>query len=278
MKKRSVAAKTVMMVLLIMYLVFLAFPLVWLVSTSFKTPSEIFSEHSTIIPRRPTTENYRSAVVDRGVLKGALNTLKVSAFSAILTLIVATPTSYFLARRQSGLNKAVLGWILASQTFPSILIIVPLFLLLSRVGLADTHAGLIVVYVVWSLPFVLWMLQGYVKGLPVELEEAAAVDGATQSQIIRKIIGPLILPGLVATGLYAFITSWSEFFFALVMLKNPELATIQVILARYRGTEGVALWGPLAAGSIIATIPSLVLFSFMQKGLVSGLLSGSVKS
>ena len=193
-------------------------------------------------------------------------------------MAIATPAAYLLARRPSGINKAVLIWILITQTFPVILIIVPLFLILARLGLVNTHLGLMLVYVVWSLPFVLWMLQGYIAGIPVELEDAAAVDGAGQAQIIRYVLTPLIVPGLVATGLYAFINAWNEFFFALVLLKSPELMTIQVNLSRLKGIEGLARWGPLAAGSVLATIPTLILFAFLQRRLVSGLLTGGLKA
>lgn len=210
-------------------------------------------------------------------MRSAFNTLKISLLSALITLLVALPASYLLARHRSRMNQAVTLWILVSQTFPLILIIVPLFLILSRLGLVNTHAGLVLVYVVWSLPFVLWMLQGYVRGIPPQLEEAAAVDGASQLDILTRIILPLLLPGLIATGLYAFVNAWNEFFFALVMLKSPDLVTLQVNLSRLRGIEGLARWGPLAAGSLIAIVPTLVVFAFMQRRLVSGFLAGSVK-
>lgn len=259
------------------YVLFLAFPMVWLLSTAFKPTAEIFT-NSGMFALQPTLDNFAVAINDLNILASAANTFKVSALSAVLTLAFAIPAAYVLARRPTGVNRAVVVWILVSQTFPVILVIVPLFLILARAGLVNTHAGLVVVYVVWSLPFVLWMLQGYVKGIPVELEEAAAVDGASQPQVIRHVLLPLILPGLVATGLYAFINGWNEFFFALVLLKSPELLTIQVNLSRLKGIEGLARWGPLAAGSVIATIPTLILFAFMQRRLVSGLLSGGVKA
>ncbi len=262
--------------LLLLFVAFLSFPLLWLLATAFKPLSEIFS--GALLPRQPTWANFGEAIRDLGVVQSAANTFKVSFLSALITLAIATPAAYLLARRPSGVNRAVMVWILVTQTFPVILIIVPLFLVLGRAGLVNTHLGLILVYVVWSLPFVLWMLQGYVAGIPTELEEAAAVDGAGQTQIITRILLPLLVPALVATGLYAFINAWNEFFFALVLLKSPELTTIQVNLSKLRGVEGLARWGPLAAGSVLATIPTLILFAFMQRRLVSGLLSGGVKA
>jgi multiple sugar transport system permease protein len=259
------------------FVFFLAFPLVWLILTSFKPTAEIIRSGAQLWPETFTLENYRAALFQERVLQTAWNTFKIAVASSLLTLAIATPAAYVLARRPGGINKPVVGWILVSQTFPVILIIVPLFMILSRLGLGNTHAGLILVYTVWSLPFVLWMLRGYIRNVPVEIEHSAAIDGANHLQILTRILIPLILPGLVATGLYGFINAWNEFFFALVLVKSPDLQTIQVNLARFRGVEGLARWGPLAAGSVLATLPTLVLFAFLQRGLVSGLLSGGVK-
>ncbi|MEP6630424.1 MAG: carbohydrate ABC transporter permease, partial [Lapillicoccus sp.] len=129
----------------------------------------------------------------------------------------------------------------------------------------------------WALPFTLWMLQGYVAAIPRDLEEAAATDGANRLVILRRIIFPLLVPGLVATSMFAFISAWNEFFFALVIIQDPALQTAPLLLARYVGAEGSVNLGPLAATALITTLPSLVIFAIIQRKLVSGMLSGSVK-
>lgn len=259
------------------YVIFLGFPLVWLLSTAFKPPRELVRLHPTLIPIHPTTENFVQAFTEQDLGRAALNSLQVSLASAVLTVLVATPAAYALTRFRSKLGTLALGWVLLSQLFPFVLLIIPIFLVLREVGLANTHAGLVLIYVVWSLPFALWMLQGFVRNIPLELEQAAAVDGAGRLQILRRVVFPLLAPGLVATALFAFISAWNEFFFALVLIKTPDLATLPVALARFVGIEGTARLGPLAAGSLLATLPSLAFFALMQRRLASGSLAGAVK-
>lgn len=262
---------------LLCYLGFLAFPLLWLISMAFKTPRDMARIHPRWIPRHPTVQNFVDAFTEQSIGHAALNSAMVAVGASLITVALALPASYVLARYRAGVNRVALGWILLSQIFPFILIVVPLFLILKRFDLVNTLPGLGIVYVVWAMPFALWMLQGYVRSVPRDLEEAAAVDGAGRWRTLVHIVFPLLAPGVVATLLFAFITSWNEFFFALVLMKDPAKMTLPVTLTRFIGAEGVADLGPLAAASVLATIPSLLFFLLIQRRLVSGLLSGAVK-
>jgi multiple sugar transport system permease protein len=271
------AAKVSQYAILTAYVLFLGFPLLWLLSVAFKGPRELVELHPSLIPDAPTLDNFRDPILKNEVVHAGVNSLKVALATAILATIVSLPSAYVLARRTGILTRIGIGWILLSQMFPLILTIIPLFLLLRDFHLTNTHSGLVLVYLVWALPFTLWMLQGYVRGIPRELEEAAATDGATRLQIIVRLIAPLLMPGIVVTLIFSFILAWNEFFLALVLLQSPELKTLPVLLAQFVGIEGVPRLGPLAAASLLATLPSLVFFSIVQRWLTGGLLRGAVK-
>ncbi|MEU5896882.1 MULTISPECIES: carbohydrate ABC transporter permease [Streptomyces] len=260
------------------YLVFLAFPFLWLISTAFKPARELGSLHPTWIPKDPTLDNFRQAFDEQPLLQAAGNSLIAALSAALIAVVIATPMAYVMARHRNRVAKAATGWVVISQAFPFVLIIIPLFLILKNLHLINSLLGLIMVYVVWSLPFALWMLVGYVRAVPTELEEAAAVDGASKVRTFVSVVAPLLAPGIVATAMFAFITAWNEFFFALVLLKTPEKQTLPVILNRFIGTEGVADLGPLAAAAFLATIPSLVIFAIIQKRITGGMLAGAVKA
>jgi multiple sugar transport system permease protein len=263
---------------LLAYLVFLAFPFLWLLSTAFKPPRELASLHPTWVPRDPTLANFRQAFEEQPLLRAGLNSLLAALGAALVAVLIATPMAYVMARHRSRLSRAATGWVVVSQAFPFVLVIIPLFLVLKNLRLIDSVPGLVLVYVVWALPFALWMLTGYVRAVPVELEEAAAVDGAGKLRTLASVTGPLLAPGIVATGLFAFITAWNEFFFALVLLKTPEKQTLPVVLTHFLGAEGVADLGPLAAAAFLATLPSLVVFAVVQRRITGGMLAGAVKS
>ncbi|MER7202861.1 sugar ABC transporter permease [Streptomyces sp. CB01635] len=263
---------------LLAYLVFLAFPFLWLISTAFKPPRELASLHPTWIPKDPTLANFRQAFDEQPLLRAAVNSVIVAVCAALIAVVIATPMAYVMARHRSALSRAATGWVVVSQAFPFVLLIIPLFLILKNLHLINSLPGLTMVYVVWSLPFALWMLVGYVRAVPPELEEAAAVDGAGKLRTLVSVTAPLLAPGLVATALFAFITAWNEFFFALVLMKTPERQTLPVILTHFLGAEGVADLGPLAAAAFLATLPSLVIFALIQRRLTGGMLTGAVKS
>lgn len=277
-RARRAAGRTGQYLALLCYLVFLGFPLVWLLSTAFKPARELGTLHPTWIPHHPTWDNFRAALDEQPLARSALNSLLIAGSAAVLSVVLAAPAAYVMARYRSVVGRAAGVWIVVSQAFPFVLVIIPLFLLLKELRLIDARPGLVMVYVVWSLPFALWMLTGYVRALPRELEEAAAVDGAGRVRTLASVVLPLLAPGLVATFLFAFITSWNEFFFALVLLKSPEKQTMPIILTHFLGQEGTADLGPLAAAALLATLPSLVLFALIQRRIISGLLSGAVKA
>ncbi|MET7452045.1 carbohydrate ABC transporter permease [Streptomyces sp. NPDC005574] len=263
---------------LLAYLVLLAFPFLWLVSTAFKSPRELGSLHPTWIPRHPTLDNFRQAFDEQPLLHAAFNSLLAAVAAALIAVLLAIGPAYVMARRRTPLARAATGWVVVSQAFPVVLVIIPLFLVLKTLRLINSLPGLVAVYVVWALPFALWMLVGYVRAVPPELEEAAAVDGAGRLRTLVSVTAPLLAPGLVATGLFAFVTAWNEFFFALVLLKTPEKQTLPVVLTHFIGAEGVADLGPLAAAAFLATLPSLVVFAVIQKRITGGMLTGAVKS
>jgi multiple sugar transport system permease protein len=263
---------------LLCYLVFLAFPFLWLISTAFKPARELGSLHPTWIPENATLGNFHQAFDEQPLLKAAGNSLLAAFAAALVAVVVATPMAYVMARNRNRMTTAATGWVVVSQAFPFVLVIIPLFLVLKNLHLINTLFGLVMVYVVWSLPFALWMLVGYVRAVPRELEEAAAVDGAGRLRTLVSVTAPLLAPGIVATALFAFITAWNEFFFALVLLKTPEKQTLPVILTHFLGAEGVADLGPLAAAAFLATLPSLVVFAVIQKRITGGMLAGAVKS
>jgi len=264
-------------ILIIIYLIYLVFPLIWMVSTSFKPTTEIYSGVPSLVPRDFSVEHYRSVLSEKRLLRSIANSIYAGTLTAFIVVMITLPAAYALVRFKTAINNVILGWILTSQIFPAILLMIPLYMILRPLHLTDSLSGLVLVYVVWDIPFVLWMLQGYIKDIPVELEESAAIDGATQSQILYKILMPLLLPAIGAATLFAFITAWNEFFFALVLLKTPELTTLPVELARFTGIEGQARTGPLAAASFIATIPSILFFAIIQKWFSSGAMYGAVK-
>lgn len=253
-------------------------PLLWLLSTAFKSPRELGGLHPTWIPRHPTLDNFRQAFDEQPLLHAALNSLLAAVGAAVIAVAIATPLAYVMARRRSALTRAATGWVVVSQAFPLVLVIIPLFLVLKNLRLINSPAGLTLVYVVWALPFALWMLAGYVRAVPTEIEEAAAVDGAGRLRTLVSVVAPLLAPGIAATGLFAFVTAWNEFFFALVLLKTPEKQTLPVVLTHFIGAEGVADLGPLAAAAFLATLPSLVVFALIQRRITGGMLTGAVKN
>ncbi len=263
--------------LLSLMLVFVLSPAVWLFSVAFKTQKEIVSGVPSFIPQDPTLDNFISAFSEQAIFRSAGNSLFISVSAALLTVLLSVPAAYFLARYQGKAGKLILGWAILAQMVPFILIIIPLYLLVIRLGFYNNLLGLILVYTVWGIPFALWMLRNFIMAIPFELEESAAIDGATKLQVLVNIIAPLLAPGLVVAIAFAFINSWNEFFFALILIRDPDITPLSLLIVRFIGAgEGIRM-GPLAAAALVATIPSVIAFAFLQKRLSGALIGGAVK-
>ncbi len=263
--------------LIALFALFILVPALWMFSTAFKSQREIVSTTGGWLPIDPTLENFAIALAEQPIVRSALVSLVVAASSAILTVVLALPAAYMMARFRGGLSQVAMGWVLLSQMFPFILILVPLFLVTIQIGLYDNLLGLVLVYTVWNLPFAMWMLRNFIEGIPRELEEQAQVDGASRLRTLRSVIAPLLAPGLVTAAMFAFINSWNEFFFAIVLIRNQDITPLSLLIVRFIGLEGSVRLGPLAAAALLATIPSLVFFALVQRRLTSGLISGAVK-
>jgi multiple sugar transport system permease protein len=254
------------LVLLVLALLITLLPVYWMVITSLKTQLEVFAAPPTFAPQRPTLENYISLFANRNLGAYLLN-----------SLIIGSLAAYALARFRIGrLNERISFWVLAPRMIPPIAIVVPIFLILQQFGLINKHLGLILVYTAFNLPFVVWMMRSFFQEIPIDLEEAAMVDGASRLRSFWHVVLPLAAPGLVATAIFAIITTYNEFFFALILTSTPAAATLPVGTASLIG-KTQTLFGEMAAAGVVATAPIVFFALLVQRHLVRGLTMGAVK-
>lgn len=253
------------------------FPVYWMVTTSFLRGVDISAPEPTFTPFGGTLDNYRK-VFDRGTFPRALATsLTVTLSTVTLALLLAVLVAFAVSRFRFRGRKSLVAAVLVVQMVPPEAMVISLFKVLDGWQLVNTVVGLTLVYLVFVLPFTIWTLRGFVGGVPVELEEAAMVDGCTRLGAFRRITFPLIAPGLVATGVFAFIQAWNEFVFALVIMNRPEQQTLPVWLQAFNeGAKGTD-WGGVMAGSTLMAIPVVVFFLLVQSRMSAGLTAGAVK-
>ena len=257
----------------LLVLVFFLFPIYWLAIISFKTPDEIFSYPPVWWPEAIQFANYKVLFKD-GDAETVGNSLFIAAASTVVAMLLGTMCAYSIARFRTGGNLFS-DWIISNRMIPPIVIVFPIFLLFVALGLVDTYIGLILLYTAFNLPYVIWMMRGYVQDVPVELEEAALVDGLTRFQVFRKVVLPMVRGGLFATAVFTFVFAWNEFIFALVLTRN-EVTTFPVQVTHYFGGQS-NLWAKIAAMSMLGTVPIFIVVAFLQRFLVRGISLGAVK-
>jgi len=268
--------------LLVAAVAFAVYPLLWVVSLAL-TPGGLGATSGILpIPHAPTLDNFRAVVGwgngDRGWLFAtqAFNSLAVSLATATVAVCIATPAAYALARFPFVGSRASMRGLLATQMFPAVASAVPLYLLLDALHLLDSRAGLILVYASTAVPFAIFQMRGAFLAIPVDIEEAAMVDGATRAQAFLKVVLPAARPAIAVTALFAFMSAWNEFILSATLLSRESAFTLPIVLQRYVG-EHDAAWGAFAAGAILVSVPVMALFYVAQRQLVSGLTAGGVK-
>jgi multiple sugar transport system permease protein len=251
-------------------------PFLWQISTSFQADSELMASPPHLWPSPATLEHFFNVFVVKHFHRYILNSVIVAGTTTLLCLLFGLFGAYALARFDVRGRFGMLGLILSISMFPQIAIVAPLYLIMTRLELLDTYTGLIVVYLALGLPLVIWVLFGYLHSVPRELDEAAKIDGAGPLRLLFLIILPMALPGIVTTGLLAFIAAWNEFMFALAFTSTIDHQTIPVGIANFQNLYYVP-WGDLAAASVVVTLPLVLLVLFFQRRIIAGLTQGAVK-
>jgi len=274
-KSREAIEKAVRYLLILLLLLFVLFPFFYMVSTAFKAEEDLFSAPPKFLPRGPTLSNFQQALQPK-FIRYFMNSFIVTIGTTTIVIAVALFSSYAFSRLRFRGRKFLLKIIIFTQLFPLIVIIIPIYVLFNKTGIVNTHLSLIIAYLAFTVPVGVWMLRGFFKGIPYNLEEAAMVDGCTRLTAFIRVVLPLARPGISATAVYVFIVTWQEFMFALTMLTGEKMRTLPVGILDFIRQYGVN-WGGLMALSTLITIPVFILFLVLQRQFISGLTQGSVK-
>jgi trehalose/maltose transport system permease protein len=257
-------------------IVFNLFPFVWALLSSFRPSSELFS--TKLLPTQLTLAHYQAVFKDARFVAGLINSIIVAGCTVLIALGLGSVCAYALGRLPFRFKGPVLYLVLTMTMFPTIAVLSGLFVMLKTLGLFNTRQGLIVTYLIFTMPFTIWVMTQYFRSLPKELEEAAYVDGASPLKVFWDILLPLTVPGLVSTGLLAFIAAWNEFLFALTFTVTDTMKTVPVVISQFSGSSSFEQpWGSIMAGSMVVTIPLVILVMIFQYRIVEGLTSGAVK-
>jgi len=253
-----------------------AFPFFWMVSTSFKPLREIFVFPPYFLPKEFTLANFERLFEQTRFLTYFKNSVFVATSAVVLTMTIATAGAYSLTRFRFYGRERIASLILFTYMFAPIMIVIPFYILIKKIGIANTHLALIMAYTAFCLPFSLWLLKAFFQGIPMALEEAALTDGAGRIRAVIYVILPLALPGIIATAIFTFILAWNDYIFVRILITSDELKTLSVGIADlYNAT--VIDWGMIMSGGMLITIPVLVFFIFIQRYLIAGWGTGAVK-
>jgi multiple sugar transport system permease protein len=262
--------------LLALMLVWTLVPFYWMIATSLKKDREIYGFEATLIPHQPTLANYARLFAKTPFILYLRNSTIIAVGTTVASLVFGTLGAYALARLRFPGRKVIARGLVFSYLVPPALLFIPLFAVLSALRLVDTHQGLILTYLSFSVPFCTWLLMGYFRSVPLELEEAALVDGCTRLGSLVRVILPMSLPALAVVAFFAFTQSWNEFLYANVFVNSVNVRTVTTGLTLFI-VEDVFFWGPMMAASFLSALPPLVIYLIFQRWVVKGLTLGAVK-
>ena len=272
----TLASKVFTYGLLTVFVIMVAVPLFWMVTTAIKTNKELYEDFS-YVPQRPTLENFVRVIVREKLLTNIRNSFTVAMITTLITVVVSSLAAFSIVRYRYPGREWIGRLILFKYLLPSAMLFVPLYVIVTALGLGNTQQGLILTYLTFTIPFCTWMLMGYFRGMPVELEEQAMVDGCTKIGAMLRILLPLSAPGLVASAIFSFTLAWNEFLLALVITMDQSTMTVPIKLSMMVAGDQY-IWGQLMAGAVLASIPVGILYFIGQRFVVQGLAAGAVKS
>ena len=276
-RSRSRARQTGWNLVGIAVFVVMVFPVFWMISTAFKPDDQIVSLTPTWFPLHPTLSHFRAAIARPYFWADVKNSLIVVTTTVLIAVTLAFLAAVALARYRFRVRTLFIVLVIGIQMLPQAGLIIPLYVVLARYHQVNALTGLVVTYMTFVLPFCVWTLRGFLLGIPKDLEEAAMVDGSTRLGVFLKILLPLMGPGLVATSVFAFITTWNEYIFARVLLNDQSKQTVTVWLSYFLGTGRHTDWGALMAASTLTAIPVVVFFLLIQRRIAFGLTAGAVR-
>ncbi|MCX6030533.1 MAG: carbohydrate ABC transporter permease [Chloroflexi bacterium] len=275
-RKYSPLSQVLTYVVLAVFVVVALFPFYWMALTSFRTPKGVYVRENMLVPRNLTLENYQYIFSQRPTLIWLRNSAFVGLGSSLLSVTIGVLGGYAVVRLKFRGNRSMAKAILFTYLVPSSLLFIPMFILMHRLGLINSLWGLMLTYQSFNVPFCTWLILGYFRSIPEELEDAALIDGCSKLGVLFRIVLPLSAPGIVTAFIFGFTNSWNEFLYVITLIQSRDRMTLPTGLGSYIMGD-VFLWGPLMATALITTIPPIILFMFVQRYVVSGMTLGSVK-
>lgn len=275
--KKIKAGTVISHIYLIILTVISIFPLVWILVSSLKSKGELTGNPTAFWPKQWTFDYYTHVINDLNFFTNIKNSVLISLVTTLIAITVASLAAYGIVRFFKRLGSAMSKVLVTTYIFPPILLAIPYSIVMGKLGFVNTRMGLVIVYLSFSVPYAVWLLTGFFRNVPIEIEEAARIDGANKMQTFTKVVLPLVAPGIVATAIYTFINTWNEFLYALILMNDSRKMTVAVALRSLDGAE-ILDWGDMMAASALVVLPSVIFFCLIQNKIAGGMADGAVKS